>query len=278
MPLFLAALSSLTFGVADFLGGLATRRAPALTVTVGVNAIGLTGVAVAVVIVGGSAGSADLVWGALAGICGSLGLVVYYHALATTRMSVAAPVAAVMGALSPVAFGILAGERPSLLAWIGIAVALPAVVLIGAGNRATRSADTPFRAVMLGLASGTLFGFFGIFLSRSAAESGMWPLLSARGAALTLMVVVTLSMGRPLIPTGGAGRLTAAAGVLDLLANIMFLIAVRLELLALVSVIMSMYPAATVSLARFVLHERIDRTQTVGMVLAAVALTLIVLA
>lgn len=278
MPLILAAISSLTFGVADFLGGLATRRAPAITVTVGVNAIGLVGVGLAVLFVGGSAGPVDLVWGALAGICGSLGLVVYYHALATTRMAVAAPVAAVIGALAPVIFGVMVGERPSLLAWIGVGLALPAVVLIGAGNRATRAADTPMRAVLLGLFSGTLFGFFGIFLSRSATDSGMWPLMSARGAALCLVVVVALSRGRPLVATGRSGSLTVWAGVLDLLANIMFLIAVRLELLALVAVIMSMYPAATVSLARLVLHERIDRTQAVGMALAAVALVLIVVA
>jgi drug/metabolite transporter (DMT)-like permease len=278
MPLLLAALSSLTFGVADFLGGLATRRAPAITVTVGVNAIGLVGVGVAVLVVGGVATPADLLWGALAGICGSLGLVVYYHALATTRMSVAAPVAAVMGALAPVAFGVLVGERPSTLAWIGVALALPAVVLIGAGNRATRAADTPGRAVMLGLTSGLLFGFFGIFLSRSATESGMFPLLGARAAALVLVATVALTWGRPLIAAGRSRTLMLWAGILDLMANIMFLIAVRLELLALVAVIMSMYPAATVGLARLVLKERVDRTQVVGMVLAVVALVVIVVA
>jgi drug/metabolite transporter (DMT)-like permease len=279
VPLFLAALSSLTFGVADFLGGLATRYAPALTITVGVNAIGLGGVGVALVFVGGAAAPSDLAWGALAGICGSTGLVVYYHALATTRMSVSAPVAAVMGALAPVAFGVIVGERPAPVAWIGVGLALPAVVLIGAGARNSRAANaSPGRAVLLGLTSGTLFGFFGIFLSRSAAESGMWPLAGARGAALLLIATVALSRGRPLVATGHPGRLMVTAGILDLVANMMFLVAVRLELLALVSVIMSMYPAATVGLARFVLHERVDRVQAVGMALAVVALALIVAA
>jgi len=278
MPFFLAALSSITFGVADFAGGMATRRAPSLTVTTGVYTVGAVGIFFVIPFVGGSASTTDLVWGALAGFAGSLGLVIYYHALATTRMAVAAPVAAVVGSLVPVVFGVVVGERPAAMAWVGVALALPAVVLIGTGNRATRAADTPARAVGLGLGSGVLFGLFGVFLSRSAEGSGLWPLASARVSATVMMVVITIIAGRALIATGVAGRLVLLAGVLDLFANILFLTAVRLELLSLVAVIMSMYPAATVALARIVLDEQIDRIQAFGMALAVAALTLIVLA
>jgi drug/metabolite transporter (DMT)-like permease len=278
VPLLLAALSSVTFGVADFAGGLATRRVPALTVVVGVYGIGLGGIIVAAPLLGGSPASADLWWGASAGLAGSTGLVLYYHALATTRMSVTAPVAAMVGALTPVLFGVAVGERPLPLAWVGVLLALPAVLLIGAGRRETRAVHGPARAVAFGAVTGTLFGLFGILLSRSAEASGMWPLVTARASSTVLMVTVALSLGRPLIARGGVGRLVVIAGVLDLVANGLFLVAVRRELLALVAVIMSMYPASTVALARVVLGEHVDRVQGAGMALAVVAVALIMLA
>jgi drug/metabolite transporter (DMT)-like permease len=278
VPLLLAALSSVTFGVADFAGGLATRRAPALTVVVGVYGIGLVGIVAMGPIFGGSPAAADLWWGVAAGAAGSLGLVLYYHALATTRMTVAAPVAAVVGALAPVVFGVVVGERPVPLAWVGIAFALPALLLIGAGGRETRTVDGPARAVVFGVVTGTMFGLFGIFISRSSADSGMWPLVTGRLSSTVLMVAIALAFGRPLIAPRSVLAPVVLAGVLDIIANVMFLAAVRMELLSLVAVIMAMYPASTVALARIVLGERVDRVQAAGMALAVVALTLIMLA
>jgi drug/metabolite transporter (DMT)-like permease len=278
MPLILAALSSVTFGVADFAGGLATRRAPAITVVVGVNGIGLAGILVAAPFFGGSPGAADLLWGAGAGMAGSLGLVLYYHALATTRMAVAAPVAAVVGAVTPVVFGVIVGERPVPLAWVGITLALPAVLLIGAGARETRAAHGPALAAFYGVVTGTLFGLFGILLSRSAEGSGVWPLVTARLASSVLMIGVALIAGRPLIAARRVAGPVTVAGVLDIIANVLFLIAVRRELLSLVAVIMAMYPASTVALARIVLGEQVDRVQAAGMSLAVGAVALIMLA
>jgi drug/metabolite transporter (DMT)-like permease len=278
MPLLLAALSSVTFGVADFAGGLATRRAPALTVVVGVYGIGLVGVVALGPIFGGDPTVSDLWWGASAGVAGSLGLVLYYHALATTRMAVTAPVSAVVGALAPVVFGVLVGERPLPLAWVGIGFALPAVLLIGAGRRETRAVDGRARAVLLGVVTGTLFGLFGILISRSAEGSGMWPLVTSRLSSTVLMVAVAVAFGRPVIAPRSVLVPVVLAGVLDIFANVMFLVAVRMELLSLVAVIMAMYPASTVALARIVLGERVDRVQAAGLGLAVVALALIMLA
>jgi drug/metabolite transporter (DMT)-like permease len=278
VPLLLAALSSLTFGVADFAGGLATRRAPAITVVVGVYGIGLVGIVALGPVFGGSPEASDLLWGAAAGVAGSLGLVLYYHALATTRMAVAAPVAAVVGALAPVVFGVLVGERPLPLAWVGIGFALPAVLLIGAGGRETRAVDGPARAAVLGVVTGVLFGLFSILISRSGDGSGMWPLVTSRLSSTVLMVVVAVALGRPLLAPRRVLGPVALAGVLDVIANVLFLTAVRMELLSLVAVIMAMYPASTVALARIVLGERVDRVQAAGIALAVLALTLIVLA
>lgn len=278
MPLLLAAISSITFGVADFAGGLATRKAPVLTVVVGVYGIGMVGILVAAPFFGGEPGAADLWWGAGSGLAGALGLVFYYHALATTRMSVAAPVAAVVGALTPVVFGVVIGERPVPVAWVGVGLALPAVLLIGAGGRETRASDGPARAVALGVLTGTLFGLFGILISRTGEASGMWPLVTARASSTVLLVGAAIVAGRPLIASRRVAIPVILAGILDIVANVLFLVAVRRELLSLVAVIMAMYPASTVALARVVLGERVDRVQAAGMLLAVVAVTLIMVA
>lgn len=276
MPFFLAGLSSATFGVADFLGGLATRKASALTVTTSIYGLGFVAMLIAAPFLGEAPGSADLWWGVAAGATGALGAAIYYHGLAHARISVVAPVAAVVGALAPVAFGVVVGERPEPVAWIGVALAMPAVLLISMGTRKTRAAGSPVRASVLGVSSGMLFGAFGILISRTGEASGMWPLVSARASSAVVLVVVTIAAGRALLPPREVSGLVIAAGVLDLAANVLFLIAVRMELLALIAVIMSMYPASTVALARIVLGDRIDRVQAAGIALAIAAVGLIV--
>ena len=154
MPLVLAAISSVMFGVADFFGGISAKRASAITVVVGVQLIGLVGIAAAVPAFGGSPLPSGIAWGAAAGLCGSTGLVMLYRALATTRMAVAAPVAAIVGALTPVVFGVAIGERPLPLAWAGVALALPAVGMIGAGGRHLPGGDTAKKGAALGVVIG----------------------------------------------------------------------------------------------------------------------------
>lgn len=276
MPFLLAGLASLSFGVGDFLGGLATRRAPAVSIVVTSQLVGGSGIVLAAWIVSdGLAGAAEFAWGAGAGLGGGIGVVILYHALATTRMSVTAPVTAVFGTASPVVFGVAIGERPSAVAWLGVALGTVAIVLIA---RSPGQRDPDLRgsgwSVLYGAAAGLAFGIFGILISRTGSESGLWPLVGARGASILLLTVVALSLRRPIIAPSGRG-LAAWAGALDMAANVMFLAAVRQELLSLIAVIMAMYPAATVGLARVVLHERLERLQVVGLVAGALAIALI---
>lgn len=278
MPFFLAGLASISFGVGDFLGGIATRRAPAVSIVVTSQLVGGSGIVVAAALVSERmAGASEIAWGAGAGLAGGIGVVLLYHALATTRMSVTAPVTALAGTASPVVFGIAIGERPSAVAWLGILVGLAAIVLIA---RSPHDPDSGLRgggwSVLLGGSAGLAFGLFGILISRTGVESGLWPLVGARGASITLLVIVALVWHRPIIAPDARG-LAAWAGVLDMAANVMFLVAVRQELLSLISVIMAMYPVATVALARAVLGERLQRIQVIGLIGGAVAIGLIVL-
>ncbi len=277
MALAFALAAAGFFGVADFTGGMAARRAPAITVLTAGNIIGLALVLIVVAVDGSPLpGAAAVAWGAGAGVAGGVGLAVLYHALATTRVSVAAPAAAVFGAAVPVVFGVALGERPSVVAWYGVVVAIPAIGLIARGPAAGRGSVR--MALVLGAIAGVGFGLFGILISRTGDETGMWPLVFARVASILALSGVALSTRRPIVPTGRTLGLALGAGLLDMAANIFFVLALRRGLLSLVVIVQSMYPAVTIALATLILRERVTRTQLVGLGCGGVALVLIGLA
>ena len=294
MAAVLAALSAVTFGIGDFFGGLSARRIVAQLTTLAAQATGLVLlVVVAVTLITGEPTSGDWVVGAAAGVCGGTGLILFYWAMAQGPMSVVAPLSAVTSALVTVLAGVLGGERPAARATIGIVAALPAIVLISreptrdelVSAEARVEASTP-RGVPAGLAAvgglpvvaatlaGVGFGLFFTLLSRSGDDSGLWPIVSARAAAVVLALVV-VGVARPR-HAGREGLLLAmAAGCLDATANSLYLLASRQGLLSVVGAIGAMYPASTVVLARLVLGERLARHQLVGLALAAGAVALI---
>jgi drug/metabolite transporter (DMT)-like permease len=188
---------------------------------------------------------------------------------------VAAPVAAVVGTTLPVLFGVVIGERPAPLAWVGMALAVPAVVLLSSSGR--KDAGSTGRAAWLGALAGAAFALFGILISRTGIDSGMWPLVAARGASVVLLGFIALAWRRPLIAPRRTWGLVTLSALLDIAGNVLFLLAVRRELLSLVAVIMSLYPAATIALARLVLRERVIRHQWWGLLLGGGAVVLIAL-
>jgi drug/metabolite transporter (DMT)-like permease len=272
-----AVLASAMIGSADFLGGFTARRAPAATVVVTSHLSGLALVLIAALLTGAQGPLAvDIGWGAAAGAAGAIGLVLLYHALATTRIAVAAPAAALTGAIVPVAFGVLVGERPASLAWLGVGLAIPALVLISSG----RGVDGKIllhsiRAVAIGTAAGIAFGLFGIFLSRTGDASGLWPLVGARLASIPAISALALGTRRPLVAGPPVLWWALGVGCADMVANIVFLAALQRGLLSLVVVITSLYPGFTILLARLVLREQIARRQGAGLGLAALGIALI---
>jgi len=281
VAIIFAVLAAATFGAADFIGGLASRRIAAVTVVVTSHVVGLSVVLIVAPLWGSSgAGPADLVWGAAAGAAGAAGLVILYHALATTRFSVAGPAAALAGAIVPVMFGLLIGERPELLAWAGVTLALPAILLISAGGGGDSSlTETNRRALLLGSLAGLLFAFFGVFISRTADTSGLWPLVGARMASIPLMVVVAIGLGRPVLASGRILAVAIAVGAMDMVANIFLLAALHEPgLVSLVILISSLYPGFTVILARLVIDERITRIQLGGLLMAGLGIGMIAVA
>lgn len=275
----LALGAALTWGVADFLGGLTSRRADELLVAALSQVAGLGLLALALPFLPGVVSTPALAIGALAGLGGAGGLVAYFRALAIGPMGVTAPVAALVGAGVPVATGFALGERPGSLAVAGILVGVVATVLVSrpSGPEATRLGDVDRRRLTRGLAwaavAGLGFGWFFVGLDLTPDDSGMWPLLGARAGGL-LLVALLVGARRPARPPRRAAGVALGSGLLDMAANALFLLAVRAGLLVLVSVLTSLYPVGVVLLARGVLGERLGRVQWagVGMALAATAL------
>lgn len=278
MAVLLALASAAVYGTADFLGGLASRRASAFGVVVLSQAAGLLALLILLPWLGGGARPADLAWGAAAGVAGAAGLVTFFATLARGVMSVIAPVTAVTAAAVPVLVGLVSGNDIRPAAALGIVLALGAVVLVSAegGLSALRTARPASLAPAL--AAGAAFGIFFVLLDRTSAESGLTPLVAARLASACLVVLVaraggrSLRVGRPVLP------LVLLSGVGDMSANALFLLATQLPgPLAITGVLASLYPVSTVVLAQLLLRERLACAQLAGLATAVAAVVLITL-
>jgi uncharacterized membrane protein len=278
MAIVLALGAAAFYGSADFMGGLASRRSTALTAAFGAQVAGLLVLLAGLGLLGpATVTGRDLVFGALAGVFGGVGLTVIYRALAEGPMSVVAPTSALSAASVPVLAGLALGERPGGVALLGIAVAFVAVVLItwektepGVARKAGRS------AVISALAGGAMFGLFFVALHQAGEPAGLWPLLAARAVSIPFLAVLLVRRRAPLA-TSDRGLLATVfvSGALDMLANILFLLATRHGMLAVVSALTGLYPASTVMLAQVRLGERLKGAQGAGMAVAAVAAVLV---
>ncbi len=273
-PFFmLAAASSALFGAADFTGGVAARRAhaPLVTAFSGLSAAAL--LLIGMPFTHGAPVGADLTWGAFAGICGAIGATLIYKSIALGPVAVASPVFCLVGLAVPVVFGLAVGERPSLLAWSGVGLAVLSIPLV---SMAPDSAAPVTRAhvrrtLLVAGAAGIVTGCFLIAMARIHGAAGLWPLILARVTGMAALFA-WLVIGRgPLLPPAGI-RLTAlGAGVLDSAGNLTYWIAVQSVPIALAATLVSLAPATTVLLARFVHGEKWSVPQRVGLALALVA-------
>ncbi|MFB6986795.1 EamA family transporter [Streptomyces sp. NPDC056304] len=276
IALLLALGSSLAYGCADFLGGLGARRSHVLRTVMIAAPASLAVEMLLWPLLGASFSAGALGWGAASGVASAAAFTLLYRTLAIGPMNVLSPVTAVVSAALPVGVGLLQGEHLGAAGLVGLPLALVAVVLVSAGT-STGSARPSRTALLLALGAGAAIALQLIFLHQAPSDSGVAPLIVGRAVSSAVTLAAAGLMLSKLGSERPAYAMSAAAGVLDSVANLLFLLAARSGDLAVVAVITALYPAGTVLLARSVLAERIHRGQIVGLGTAAVAVSLLAL-
>lgn len=279
MAYFLALLAAGFYGAADFTGGIVTRRAAAIPVVLLSQACGLVLVALALPFLpAATPRSADLWWGAIAGLTGGIGVALLYYALSIGTMSVVAPTTAVAAVALPVLTSMALGERPRLLVILGMVLGIAAIILVSRAQGAPGPGPGAPQRTGLGpaLLAGIGIGLFLLTLAQTRTEAGMWPLLTDRIASVAFFAIVAGVGRRSVRMPVRLATLAVFGGALDMIANGLYLLAVRIGPLSPVVTLSSLYPASTVLLARGLLGERLSAWQAAGVVTALVAVLLIV--
>ncbi|WP_369829129.1 EamA family transporter [Mycobacterium sp. 852002-50816_SCH5313054-b] len=265
-----AQLSAVTYGVSDFVGGVAARRVAALRVMLVAYPLEALILGVLAVGVGGPIQSGAIIWGSLYGIGMAFGMWAFFAALGSGPISVVSPLAAVLNAAVPVAVGVALGERPGQAASVGVVLALIAVMLVS--REATADGVTPYRftpkVAWLTVLAGSAMGLNMVFLHQAPHATKLWPLVFARLAGTAVVVGMSALSNNLRLPRGKPMKMALTVALLDICANVTMLLALHTWLLSLASILISLYPAATVVLAMVVLRERVSRLQGVGMVMA----------
>jgi drug/metabolite transporter (DMT)-like permease len=316
LAVLLALASAAGFGGSDYAAGLAARRASVIRITILAEAVSVVFLILVLPLAGLRAPSvASLGWGAAGGLSGGLGALALYAGFRHAAFSVVGPLSAIGAAGFSVLAGLLLGERPGMLAMIGIALALPAIVGVsaspgsaGPGSASPGSASPgsgspgkfsagpagpdaegsgqagPARSahhaagVTWGLAAGAGFAVLFIALNRAGAGSGLWPVAAAQVAALIAVAVLGAATGQALLPPKRARWLATLTGLAGAAGTILYFYATHAGLLAVTAVLTSLYPAVTIVLARVFLGERLTAIRLAGLCLAAASVGLIAIA
>lgn len=278
MPIVLAFACAVVYGVADYCGGRATRSAPSVAISL-LGQVTSLAFALVVVLAVGTPFPAwrEIGWGALAGVASSMALAAFYHAMSHGSMTVVAPITAVTSAVLPVGFGLMRGDRPAAIAYVGMALAIVAIALVS-GAVGVIHGETQRSTIVFAIIGGIGFAWIFIALGETTSASGIWPLVSARVISVTLTGAIVLVTRTVVRGVGSVWKLAVFAGLLDMSANFLYLLAVRRGLLSIVVVVVALYPVSTVVLAFRLDRERVSRSQAVGMAMALGALVLVSIA
>ena len=275
ITVLLALFGAVSYGVSDFVGGLASRRTTVWPVAT-LSCLGAFVCAVILaVVIPGHPHTRDVSWGLVAGVGSGAGTAFLYRGLAAGRMGVVAPVSGVGATTLPVLIGVLAGERPSPLVWLGIVAALPGVWLVsreGSDTDATGPSGL-FDGIIAGIGFGGLFAALG----QIPASAGYWPFAANQLTSVLTVTTACLLLGGDPRPHALEQWWGLFSGLLAAAAGLGFLLATHHGLLSVSAVLTSLYPAFTVLLAALVLRERIHLVQARGLVLCGAAVVLVAL-
>jgi drug/metabolite transporter (DMT)-like permease len=267
--------SALTWGAADFGGGMASKKSSPYAVVIWGDLVGM-------VVVGVLAYALDdplpslrsMVFIVLSSICGAIGIIILYRALAGGQMSIAAPVSALMAAVIPVFVGVIVDGWPKWLTMVGVFLALLAIWLIARTEHEGRQ-RVHWVDVRMPLFAGVLFGLFFIFMHQASGESTLWPAVFLRVCSAALLLVIALVRRDSFRVVREHWWLVVFIGVFDVAGNVFYILSSQLGRMDIAAVVGSLYPGVTVALAWLLLKERISQSQGLGIALALTAIVLI---
>jgi drug/metabolite transporter (DMT)-like permease len=286
----LALAAAVSWGIGDFLGGLKSRVLRPVAVLIVAQPIGAALLGIWVAVRGQGPPGSDVLWACVASVFGTIGLIAFYRGMAAGALSIVAPIAGA-GAAIPVIWGLARGDHPSVYQELGFAAALIGVVLASFERRPRAPGGTsqfpqtpstgplPGQAAVaagVGWAAIAMLAFGGYYVPMHAASQGdfLWAAFIFRLTSTTLIAAAWLVLRPP-----GARRadvpVLASIGVLDTGGNVFFSAASERGLVSVVSILASLYPVVTVLLARAVLHERVHRSQELGIGLTLAGIVLI---
>ena len=267
-------MSAALYGVADFAGGVAARSIDTWRVTAWSQLLGVPLLVIGLVVIeADDVARADLVAGAAAGLVGLIGIVSLYGALSRGTMSIVSPLTGVLTAAIPVLWGVAFGEQISTIQWIGIGTAVAAVVLIAQDHAASKlTLDVAALAILASLS----FAAFFIVLDQTSEAAGLWPLAAGRAISIPLAFVIAGVTATARFPSRADLTPVVVAGNADIAANMSILLALQRGPLGVSTVLTSLYPAFTATIAVFALRERPTALQWIGIALAVVAAVLLV--
>jgi drug/metabolite transporter (DMT)-like permease len=271
----LALAASLSWGVADFIAGLRSRRLPLLTVLLVVQSAGLLSIGLVVALRGeGPPGREALGYAVVAGLAGAVGLAALYRGLAIGAMSIVAPITAT-GVVVPVVFGLATGDETSGVQAAGIALAIGGVILAAREPGPLLARGSLAAGAGIAVVAAVAFGVVLVALDAAADGDALWGTLVMRATSWSVWLVGFAALRPSLSLTSVDLRALVLVGILDTGANALFGLASTRGLLSVVSVLAQLYPIATVLLARVFLHERISRPQQLGVLAAFAGVALI---
>jgi len=275
MVVVFSLLAAFGYGASDFFGGFGTRRSPGFTVSVAGQIVSALATTTVAVLTGWHIGPSTFGWGVLAGLGSGAGIGFLYRGLASGRMGVVAPVSAVGSALLPVLVGVLIGERPGTLVWLGVAIAFPAIWLVASGTDEARPTESAARALVDGALAGLGFGVFFVAIDRFPSDAGVSPLAVAQFTALLAILGLALATRSEWLPRTRAANWGLASGSIGAASSGAFMLAARSGPLTVAGVLSALYPAVTVILAVLVLRERVNRPQGLGLALCVATVALV---
>jgi drug/metabolite transporter (DMT)-like permease len=264
--------AAVSWGAADFAGGLATRRATPFLVTAIAHGLSLLALILLILLLHIAAPSwINLLLGLCAGIAGGFGLIAFYHALTLGPMGLTAALTGLLTAIVPVLFSFLGEGLPKPIQLAGFVVAILAIWMVANPHGGSSNG----KALWFGSIGGMCFGVLLVFLKMACEGGVLWAMTSSRTASTSIAIAFLLLRKKPIFESKGFGWLAILTGLLDTGGNLLYSQATRIGRMDIAAVLSSLYPAITILLAIVILKERATRMQILGIAMALVAVAMI---